>query len=338
MDRIILVTGAAGHLGNVLVKRLLNKGEQVRGLVRSMPGKEVYEGYDVELYEGDVCKYESLEAAFIVPEGIDLIVVHAAGIVSTTSEDSEKVRQVNVEGTRNIIDRCINHGVKRMIYTSSVHAIPEEGKDLIEEVRSFDPEKVKGVYAKTKAEASQLVLDSQKKGLKYVMIHPSGIIGPEDYRCGHTTQLILDYLRGRLWATVEGGYDFVDVRDVADGIISAIDRAREGESYIFSGHYVSVKEFISLLSKLSGKADILHRIPMVLAKLTAPISELYYKLRKQKPLYSSYSLYTLTSNSNFSNKKACEELGFRPREIEESIKDTLSWISKGKYFEIPLYK
>lgn len=335
MDRIVLVTGASGHLGNVLVKRLSDRGEKVRGLVRKMPEKEVYKGYEVELYEGDVCKYESLEFAFTVPEGMELIVVHTAGIVSTTSEDRERVRQVNVGGTQNVVNRCIEHGAKRMVYISSVHAIEERGKaGEIGEVESFNPRKVKGVYAKTKAEASQLILDSCGKGPEFVLVHPSGIIGPGDYRCGHTTQLVLDYLRGRLWAIVEGGYDFVDVRDVADGVISAIDNGRAGESYILSGHYIGVGEFISLLSKFSGRPDIVRRIPMAIAKLTAPISELYYKLRKQKPLYSSYSLYTLTSNSNFSNKKARTELGFEPRDIEETLRDTIDWICEGKYFEI----
>lgn len=335
MDRIILVTGAAGHLGNVLVKRLLDKGEKVRGLVRRIPEKEVYEGYDIELYEGDVCKYESLESAFTVPEGMELIVVHTAGIVSTTSEDRERVKQVNVGGTQNVVNRCIEHGAKRMVHISSVHAIEEQGKVVeIGESESFNPKKVKGVYAKTKAEASQLILDSCGKGPEFVIVHPSGIIGPEDYRCGHTTQLVLDYLRGRLWAIVEGGYDFVDVRDVADGVISAIDKGKAGECYILSGHYISVGEFISLLSKASGRPDIVRRIPMAIAKLTAPISELYYKLRKQKPLYSSYSLHTLTSNSNFSNKKARTELDFKPREMENTVVDTVKWISEGKYFEI----
>lgn len=327
MDRVIIVTGACGHLGNTLVKKLLERGETVRGLVRAGSDVRIFEGYGVELYNGDICDYDSLEDIFDVPSGAETIVIHTAGIVSTTSENSDLTRRVNIGGTANIIERCFHHRIKRLIYTSSVHAIEERADGvMVREFESFNPEKVVGVYAKTKAEASQLVVESAEKGMDTVILHPSGIIGPYDYGCGHTTQLIRDYLEDKLWVIVEGGYDFVDVRDVADGIISSIDRGERGGCYILSGRYISVKQLISVLSRITGKKEIKITIPMTIAKITAPLSELYYRIRGQKPMYSIYSLYTLTRNTKFSNEKAERELGFKSRDIEESLRDTVDWI------------
>lgn len=167
-----------------------------------------------------------------------------------------------------------------------------------------------------------------KKGLNVCIVHPSGIIGPNDYSDTHLTQLILDVANGSLRAFVKGGYDFVDVRDVADGIINACKKGKKGECYILSNRYVDVKELVDLISKAAGVRQIKTLLPMWLAKLTAPFSEMYYKIRKEPPLYTKYSLYTLTSNSNFSNEKAKKELGYKNRSMEETIDDTVKWLRK----------
>lgn len=327
MKRLFIVTGAYGHLGNTLIKKLTAAGEQVRGLVLPGDRSEALDGCEVELVRGNICDYNSLEKLFCGLEGREVIVIHTAGIVTIATKHQEIVHKVNVKGTENIIGKCLEHKVKRLIYISSVHAIPEvPGRGLIREIESFNPANVRGLYAKTKSEASQLVLDSIRKGLDAVIIHPSGIIGPQDYSNGHTTQMFRDYLDGRLTALVNGGYDFVDVRDVADGIIAAIDRAKCGESFILSGRYFSVPQLMSLLSEVSGKRRIRTVLPMVFAKMTAPLSELYYKLLRQKPLYTSYSLYTLVSNSNFSHKKAEAALGYHTRDMRETLKDTVDWL------------
>lgn len=327
MERIYIVTGACGHLGNTIIKMLAARGETVRGLVLESDRSKALDDCDISVCRGNVCDYNSLDKLFETVEGREFIVIHTAGIVSIASRYQNIVREVNVTGTANIIRKCIEHKVKRLIYVSSVHAIPElDNNETISEVKSFGTGNVAGLYAKTKAEASQLVMDSTKKGLDAVIIHPSGIIGPNDYGNGHTTQMICDFLEGRLTALVRGGYDFVDVRDVAEGIISAVNKGRSGEGYILSGRYITVQELMSILSEVSGKPRIKTVLPTVFAKLTAPFSELYYKIRHQAPLYTSYSLYTLTSNSNFSYKKAEKELGYHPRDIKITLRDTVEWL------------
>lgn len=326
MNRVFIVTGANGHLGNTIIKKLLEKGETVRGLVLPMDEPRALQELDIQLFTGDICDLGSLEPLFAVSEPSETMVIHTAGIVSIASKHEQRVHDVNVGGTANVVKMCLKHRVKRLVYVSSVHAIPEEeAGQVITEVGHFD-KGVIGLYARTKAEASQLVLDSVKEGLDAVIVHPSGIIGPGDYVGGHTTQLIMDYLEGRLTACVEGGYDFVDVRDVADGILAAVDRGRCGEAYILSGRYVTVKELLGLLAQISGRRKITTVLPMFFAKLTAPLSELYYQILRQPPLYTRYSLYTLGSNSNFSHDKASKELGYAPRDMVETLKDTIKWL------------
>lgn len=328
-QEIYIVTGANGHLGNTIVRKLLDKGQTVRGL--TVPGDQSVRWDDprLTLFEGDVLSNETLSPLFEKTEGADLIVIHTAGIVSITSRYQQKVWDVNVNGTQNVIDLCRKYGVKKLIHVSSVHAIPEKKKgQVITEVGHFDPQLVKGLYARTKAAATERVLNAAKTGLNACVVHPSGIIGPNDFSHGHLTQLILDYLDGRLAACVDGGYDFVDVRDVADGVLACTRRGRQGECYILSNHYYTVTDLLRTLHEITGRREIKAVLPTWLAKATAPLAEGWYKMLRQPPLYTSYSLYTLESNALFSHEKATRELGYIPRPLRETLLDTVQWMEQ----------
>ena len=160
------------------------------------------------------------------------------------------------------------------------------------------------------------------------IIHPSGIIGPNDFGNSHLTQLIKEVANGKLFACVKGGYDFVDVRDVADGVISACKNGTNGESYILSNRYIAIKELCDLICDVQGRKKIKMVLPIGFAKLIAPFFEVYYNLKKQTPLFTKYSLYTLSSNANFSNEKAKEKLKFKNRNMKDTIKDTVEWMNK----------
>lgn len=149
----------------------------------------------------------------------------------------------------------------------------------MEEIYDFDSKKVKGLYAKTKAECANYVLEMTKtKNLDACIVHPSGIIGPNDFGRSHLTQLIIDFCNHRLTACVKGGYDFVDVRDVADGIIRACEVGKAGNCYILSNRYFTIKEVLDTVSEVKGIKKIKTVLPLWFAKLTAPLSELYYSL------------------------------------------------------------
>lgn len=326
MKTLYLVTGAAGHLGNTVVRRLLERKENIRTLV--LPHESnlaVLNG--TEIFEGDIRDAASLIPFFHTDMDTEIKVIHCAGVVTIASKFQQNVYDVNVTGTKNVVERCMLHPRTRLIHISSVHAIPElPAGHTMTEICCFDPDKVTGLYAKTKAEATQYVLNACRNGLNASVVHPSGICGPFDYGRGHITQLFKDYCRGTLTAGVNGAYDFCDVRDVADGILSCMERGKQGECYILSGNFCTIPDLLELFHEITGKKRVKTILPMWFAKLTAPLSEIYYKILKQPPLYTAYSLYTLTSNARFSNEKAKKELGYSVRPMRETIADMMNWM------------
>lgn len=325
MNELFLITGAAGHLGSALIYKLLELGKSIRALV--LPNeKNIPEG-DIEVCFGDVTNKESLAGFFDNPHHKDLIVIHCAGIVSISSKYLQKIYDVNVVGTKNVVDLCQQYMVKKLVYVSSVHAIPERPKgETIFEVERFNPNDVIGLYAKTKSEATGYVLAATKHGLNASVVHPSGIVGPYDNGRGHLTTLVIDYYKRRLTSGINGGYDFVDVRDVANGIVNCCKHGENGECYILSNKYYSVREILYMLHKITGKKELKSFLPLWFVKLTAPLAELYYKILKQQALYTAYSIYTLNSNAKFSHEKATVMLGYTTRDMEETLRDTFEWL------------
>lgn len=236
MNEVYLVTGTAGHLGRTVIQDLLNDNKTIRILV--LPNEKYIPKGKLNVFFGDVTNMESLHPFFDCPSDSEMIVIHCAGIVSITSKYNALVHRVNVLGTMNIVDLCLAKKVKRLIYVSSVHAIPEKfNTECISEITEFNPDHVVGYYAKTKSEASAYVYSAIQKGLNANIVHPSGIYGPNDYGNGILTSLVLDFMHDHLKIGTQGGYDFVDVRDVSNGIISCINKSKIGECYILSNAY-----------------------------------------------------------------------------------------------------
>ena len=335
MKRIYIVTGANGFLGNNIIRKLEQDADnEIRAFVLKGDSIKSLEGLKCKIYYGDVTKKETLSLIFENTDGKEVYVIHCAGVVYIKSKYNPIVYDVNVNGTKNIVDKVLEIDAK-LVYVSSVHSINEKpNNETITEIINFDSKKVVGLYAKTKAEAAKYVIDAIKsKSLNACIIHPSGIIGPNDYGNSHLTQLIKEVATGKLFACVKGGYNFVDVRDVADGIISACEKDNNGECYILSNKYITIKELSDLICDVKGRKRIKLVLPIGLAKLIAPIFEIYYNLKKQTPLFTKYSLYTLSSNSNFSNEKAKKELDYKNRDIKDTIKDTLKWLKKMNYIK-----
>lgn len=334
MSRIFLVTGAAGHLGTSVVRELTKRGERVRALVLPDDSAPGLAGLPVEMVEGDVACPPSLDLLFRGLDADEVIFIHLAGIVTISNAYVQRIYDINVSGTANVVAKCKQHKVKRLVYASSVHAIPEApDNQVIREVDSFDPEKVEGFYAKTKAEASEIVMQAGRDGMDVVVVHPSGICGPGDFGRGHITQLILDFLDHRLPSAVHGAYDFVDVRDVAYGIVQAALKGRSGEGYLLSNKQFTIENILDIAAKLTGRKPIRSFLPIWFAKMTAPLAELWYKLLKQPPLFTRYSLYTLQSNSNFTHAKATRELDYKTRPMTETIRDTILFLKKHNRFK-----
>ncbi len=330
MKKIYIITGANGFLGNNIIRKLEKDDEnEIRAFVLENDSIKSLENLKCKIYYGDVTNKESLSSVFENTDGKEVFVIHCAAVVYIKSKYNPFVYNVNVLGTKNIVSKVLEAKAK-LIYISSVHAITEKANnELITEITDFNPDNVHGLYAKTKAEAARYVMNAVKeKNLNACIVHPSGIIGPNDFSNSHLTGLVKEVTNGKLFACVKGGYDFVDVRDVADGIINACRKGINGECYILSNRYITIKEICDLICDAQGRKRIKVVLPIWLAKLIAPLFEIYYNLKKQTPLFTKYSLYTLSSNANFSNEKAVKDLGFKNRSMKETIKDTVEWINK----------
>lgn len=328
MNKIYIITGANGFLGNNIIRKLeQEKNSEIRAFVLKGESIKSLENLKCKIYYGDITKKETLASVFENTDGKEVFVIHCAGIVYIKSKYNPLVYNVNVNGTKNIIDKVLNINAK-LVYISSVHAIPE-CNGVITETVDFDPNRVEGLYAKTKAEAAKYVMDAVKtKKLNACIIHPSGIIGPNDYGNSHLTELVKEVASGKLFACVKGGYDFVDVRDVAEGVINACNKNTKGECYILSNKYITIKELSDIICDCVKRKKINIVLPIWIAKIFALFFEIYYNLKKQTPLFTKYSLYTLSSNANFSNEKAKKELNFKNRDMIDTIKDTIKWINQ----------
>ena len=322
---MIVITGATGHLGNTLVRKLVSMNKKVRAFI--LPGEDItsLEGLEVEKVEGDVRVPDSLRRAF---EGADTV-YHCAGIISILPGQQKQLYQVNVLGTRNVVNMCLETKVKRLVYTSSIHALSEPAPGIVfDESREFNPENVLGEYSKSKTLGTLEVIKGIKKELDAVILCPSGIIGPYDYRVSEMGKLIVDFVKGKVKAYVSGAYDFVDVRDVAEGLILACEKGKKGECYILSGQQISVRQLLKFLEGITGiKAPSL-KLPHPVARVTGFFNVLYCNLMKIKPLFTPFSIDVLASNSLVSCQKAQDELGYSSRSIYESIKDTIRWFKQ----------
>jgi dihydroflavonol-4-reductase len=323
-----LVTGATGHIGNVLVKELLARGEQVCALV--LPGEDrlPLDGLGIQLIEGNVLEPDTLEHAF---KGVQKV-FHLASIISIMPGKNDFVRRVNVQGTLNVVQAALHNGVERLIYTSSIHAITRAPQGVtIDENLPFDPRNSAGEYDRSKAEASLAVLEAAHQGLDAVIACPTGVIGPYDYRRSEMGTIILGCMQSKVQWLLHGAYDFVDVRDVARGLLLAGEKGRRGETYILSGERMTYARLAETVHSILGLRPKIHiPISMDLARFAAFFAPFYYRLAHTRPLLTPYALHTFWSNSFISSLKAQQELGYQPRPLKDSLADTIHWFLENK--------
>jgi dihydroflavonol-4-reductase len=319
---VILVTGATGHLGNVLVRELLAQGEKVRAFVLPQENLAPLAGLTLEVTTGNILDRHALQAAM---QDVDLV-YHLAGVISILPGENPILEKVNVEGTRNVLATARETGKTRVIYTSSIHAFERvKSGILIDETIPFDPKGAISSYDRSKAQASLAVLNSVQQGQDAVIVCPTGVIGPYDYRHSEMGRLILDALDNKPQLWVEGAYDFVDVRDVANGHILAGQKGRSGETYILSGERWQVRTLIQAIQRLTGLHAPSLKVPLPLARLVSRFSPIFYRVFHSHPRFTPYSLATLASNSMISSAKARRELGYSARSLQESVADAVDW-------------
>lgn len=322
----VAVTGASGHIGNCLVRELKKQGAEVKVLVHDF--KNDLDKLGVEIIQGNLHDPESLN---LLCSGAD-VVFHLAAKITLDNRHSEKVYEVNVTGTKNMIAASISAGVKKFIHFSSIDAFSKvrPGQVLDEECPLIETRD--SIYEITKAESERLVMKAVTEGLDAVILCPTAVVGPFDYRGSFLGDALKKIYTNKLPMLIAGGYNWVDVRDVAEAAIRSVEKGRKGEKYILSGNYADLTTLSEIAGKITGKTTPTMIAPVILAKLALPFLWFYYSMFNGKPIYTSQSLNLLiNSPKNISFEKARNELGYNPRPLKQTLNDTFIWYRENKF-------
>ncbi len=320
-----IVTGCTGYVGNVLTKKLLAEGCRVIGLARS-PKKAaaVYADGAPELVFGDIADSRDVNKLF---DGDGpFCVIHTAAKVTIGEASAQELYGVTVRGTQNVVDACCAYGAKKLLHISSTEAFPR-GYFPDEEVNySPDPSNTRKGYPRAKSEADKIVLDAVRtRGLDASILMLASVLGPGDYSKSHMTQMFIDYIEGRLPASVNAGYNDFDIRDVADVLPAIAERAARGETYIFANRPDKIDDCLHVISEMTGRKKI-PTLPLWIAYAGLPFLYCAAKIRKKRPLYTAAALAALRERTDFPIGKSERAFGYAPRPLEETVRDHISFL------------
>lgn len=328
-DLIYLVTGAAGFLGSNICAQLLERGDRVRAFVLEGDKAAQYIPKDVEVFYGNLCNKSSLEPFFTVEEGVKTICIHVASMVTVNPYYRKLVLDVNVGGTENIVDMCLEHEeCQKLVYVGSTGGIPElPHGEKIKEVKETNLDDVQGWYSKSKAMAANNVFTAiNQRGLKACVVYPTGIFGPNDYAISETTSTIIKIIKGEMPVGIDGSFNIVDVRDLAAGCISAADNGRVGEGYILGNDVIRFKTLNKIIAQEAGCKPIKFFLPISIAERIAKQMEKRAAKSGDVPMMTTFSVYNLKRNNQFDYSKAEQELGYTTRPIVETLRDQIAWL------------
>jgi dihydroflavonol-4-reductase len=305
---------------------ILDEGRSVRVLVRN--DLRAVDGLDVETTQGDVTDLDSLMK---LTRGVKTV-FHLAAKISIVGPEGGSVEKINVQGTKNVIEACRRNKVKRLVHFSSIHAYRSHPvTELIDETRPLALGMDEFVYDRSKALGQVEVLRAVEDGLNAVIVNPAACLGPHDYKPSRMGEVLLDLYHNRYPALVDGGYNWVDARDVAWCALAAEKKGRTGQAYLASGHWYHVCDVARIIEKLYGRKTPCHATPIWLCMVPAYFVLWYSSIMNVTPKFTPYAMKTLKSHRIISHEKATRELGYRPRPIEETIRDTLAWFgTQGK--------
>jgi dihydroflavonol-4-reductase len=307
-------------VGANLVRALLGRGRRVRALVNT--DSAALEGLDVERVPGDVRNPESLRSAF---DGAE-VVYHLAARISISGDRDGLVRAVNVDGVRNVARAALASKVRRLVHCSSIHAfrLDQMGRPLDESSPKVDHEG-SAAYDRSKADGEKELRLAIDQGLDAVIVNPTGILGPFDFGPSRMGRVLLLLRNRKMPALVDGGFNWVDVRDVVDGLLRAFDRGRTGENYILSGHWHPMRDLAKIAAEFTGAMAPRLVVPMLLARASAPCASLIDALMGKDPLFTAEGLAALRGNREVDGSKASRELGYSARPIREAVAAAYQW-------------
>ena len=324
----ITVTGATGHIGNNLVRLLSSQGHQVRAAIRTTEKSFVLEGLPVEQIVGDI----------LVPDFCNRIckdtdvVVHTAALISIDGDPHGLVHKTNTIGVANIVNSCLEKDVRKLIHLSSIHAFDLAASGPVVNELSPSAKSHGMAYDYSKVLGDEEIRRGLMEGLDAYVIHPTAVIGPHDYFNSYSGVFLRKLLTGKLPALIKGGFDWVDVRDVVQGISTIIQLSSNREQtlnarrYIFSGTWASVEEIAEMCAEISDRKKYYPVFSKQVARIGLPFIRMYAALLGTAPLYTRESIDTLLHPPiQISKSKAVQEINFHTRSLAETLKDCYVW-------------
>ncbi len=322
---LALITGSSGHVGSNLIRELTKQNYKIR-CIDFDGDHRAYDGFDVEVIKGDITERDSLVPIFNDVE----IVFHTAALINLDRRYRDQIRLVNVSGTENVCQASLNAGVKKLIHFSSVDAFyrfPIEEPLLEDRKLIDDPNAVP--YDLSKADGQKIVIDYCQQGLDASIIHPTSIVGPNDFKPGLPMQEMVNLANGKRKVLPNWGYNFVDVRDLCITAISAVELGRTGQNYIVGGEYHLYSYIAELMEQQLGRTVLLSTIPDFVSYLGLPYEYIKSLITRKPRVLTIDTLHTGKSgNKVVPSTLAREELGHNPRPLEESIYDMVSFFQK----------
>jgi dihydroflavonol-4-reductase len=321
----IAITGASGHVGANLCRMLIREGHHLKALVyRDLTG---IEDLPMEFIRGDITNVDDLIALCSSCE----IVIHLAAFISLRKKDKDCMR-INADGCINLVKAAQKTGVRKIIHFSSIHAYDQEpSNETLDENRSLCLNSPIS-YNRSKALGQKFMMESSTPDLEIIILNPTAIIGPADYAPSYSGQAVLRFYRGQNPGIIPGGYDWVDVRDVCQAAINAMEYGTGGTSYLLSGNWQSLKDVVNGIWKLGGHAPPRLEIPISLAQLGIPFMSVQALIRKKPSLFTYVTLDTIkNSHRDISHEKARKVLKYNPRPFDVTLSDTIKWFQDNNY-------
>lgn len=323
----ILVTGGSGYIGSAVVRELLEGGEKVKVLVRGTVNRNL-DGLDVECVTGDITDFHSINDAL---RGCDRV-FHLAAKYAIWLPDPKNIYWVNVQGTKNVLEACLQKKIKKVVYTSSVAALGAHGKERpADESARFNLWHTRDHYYLSKFRAEQTALDYHRRGLPVVIVNPTNPCGAHDIAPTPNGRLIIDIIKGKLPGYVDGGINVSDIGDTAKGHTLAMEKGKPGEKYVLGNTNVSIKEYFDLIARIGGGKSPSIKIPRPVAVFSGYLYQGLAEITRKPPVTTAAWVRVGSEYSFWDSSKAVNELGMPQTPIRESIQNAIDWFRENGY-------
>lgn len=323
-----LVTGVTGFIGSTVVRELLKAGVDVRVTVREDSDTRNIDGLDVERVYGDTRDRASMRAAL---EGCETL-YHVAAYFAHWSLNKDLFYEVNVEGTKNLLEEALAQGIEKVVYTSNANTVGAHGAgNFVNEDGEFNQWKTGDHYAISKYLAEVEVKKFCERGLPVVMVNPTLVIGVRDIKPTPSGKLIIDIVNRDMPGYIDGATNIIDVEDVARGHLLASEKGRFGETYILGNENVTVGDFFKLVARIGGVKPPGLKLPYPVALLLAYAFHAQARITKKPPVVSLSQVRIGKMGEHFDNSRAVDELGLPLTPLETTVEKTIDWFLQNGY-------